>query len=170
MMLGFSSRPWRQQGSNGTSYSDLPNHQTTWETNPTSSTTGHAILTDYSGAARGASLNPSILQTEAGRFLADLDRVYPGSASAATRSGGQLVAHLQNWTLNPLTRGSYTCYLPGQFTSIAGLEGTPVGSLHFAGEHANSFYEWQGFMEGAALSGIQAAREILKDVKLGVLR
>ena len=58
---------------------------------------------------------------------------------------------------------------PGQFTSIAGNEGTPVGNLYFAGEHANSFYEWQGFMEGAALSGIQAATEILQDIKAGRL-
>jgi monoamine oxidase len=65
--------------------------------------------------------------------------------------------------------GSYTWYRPGQFTSIAGNEGKPVGNLYVAGEHANSFYEWQGFMEGAALSGIQAAREILQDVKIGVL-
>src|SRR6476646_11977900 len=29
MMLGFKGRPWLP-GSNGSSYSDLPNHQTTW--------------------------------------------------------------------------------------------------------------------------------------------
>jgi monoamine oxidase len=34
--------------------------------------------------------------------------------------------------------------------------------VHFAGEHTNSFYEWQGFMEGAALSGIDVAERILK--------
>jgi monoamine oxidase len=70
--------------------------------------------------------------------------------------------HLEHWPSNPLTRGSYTCYRPGQFTTIAGHEGTPVGNLYFAGEHTNSFYEWQGFMEGAALSGIDAAQQILK--------
>jgi hypothetical protein len=56
----------------------------------------------------------------------------------------------------------YTCYRPGQFTTIAGHEGTSVGNVHFAGEHTNSFYEWQGFMEGAALSGIDVAARILK--------
>ncbi len=29
----------------------------------------------------------------------------------------------------------------------------------------NSFYEWQGFMEGAALSGITAAQSILTAAK-----
>jgi monoamine oxidase len=44
-----------------------------------------------------------------------------------------------------------------------------VGTVYFAGEHTNSFYEWQGFMEGACLSGIQAAAQILADRKAGRL-
>ena len=52
--------------------------------------------------------------------------------------------------------------LERQFTTIAGWESAPVGNLLFAGEHTNSFYEWQGFMEGALLSGIDAAAQILK--------
>jgi monoamine oxidase len=165
MMVGFSGRPWAAQGSNGTSYSDLPNHQTTWETNPGAATATRAVLTDYSGAARGAGLDPSAPEAEAERFLADLDLVYPGAAAAATRVAGSPVVHLEHWPSNPLTKGSYTCYLPGQFTSIAGLEGLRVGQIHFAGEHVNSFFDWQGFMEGAALSGIDAASEILRDAR-----
>lgn len=169
MMIGFSSRPWIAQGSNGASYSDLSHHQTTWETNPTRATASNAILTDYSSGERGANLNPAQVQSEASSFLTDLDLVYPGSFSAATRSNGQFVALLEHWPSNPLTKGSYTCYKPGQFTTIAGNEGKAVGNLHFAGEHTNSFYEFQGFMEGAALSGIQAAQEILRDIKVGNL-
>ena len=66
------------------------------------------------------------------------------------------------WPNGALTKGSYTCSRPGQFTTIAGLEAQPVGNLHFAGEHTNSFYEWQGFMEGACLSGIAAAAALLR--------
>ena len=169
MMIGFTSRPWVAQGSNGASYSDLAHHQTTWETNPTSATASHAVLTDYSSGERGARLNPARVQTEAFNFLTDLNLVYPGAFAAATRTNGQFLAHLEHWPSNPLTKGSYTCYTRGQFTTIAGNEGKPVGNLHFAGEHANSFYEFQGFMEGAALSGIQAALEILQDIKVGNL-
>ncbi len=61
----------------------------------------------------------------------------------------------------------YTCDLPGQFTTIAGLEGQSVGALKFAGEHADSFYSWQGFMEGAALSGLAVAEELIDDVRHG---
>jgi monoamine oxidase len=103
-----------------------------------------------------------LLQTEVENFLTDLDKVFPGAKAAARRDNGDVVAHLEPWPKNPLTLGSYTCYLPGQFTTIAGLEGLPAGNLFFAGEHANSFYEFQGFMEGAALSGIDAADAIFR--------
>ena len=167
MMVGFSNRLWRVLGSNGTSYSDLPNHQTTWETNPTLGTAARGILTDYSSGPRGVRLNENALQTEVARFLADLNVVYPGTMGAATRIGTDYLAHLEHWPSNPLSKGSYTCYKPGQFTTIAGLEGVHAGNLFFAGEHTNSFYDWQGFMEGAALSGIQAAQDILTAARVG---
>jgi len=44
---------------------------------------------------------------------------------------------------------------------VDGNEGKPIGNLYFAGEHTNSFYDWQGFMEGACLSGIDAANALL---------
>jgi len=162
MMVGFTSRPWLADGSNGGAYADLEHLQTTWETNPTRATATRAIITDYSGGDRGAALDPANVNVEAGLFVAALDKVYPGAQAAARRVGGQIVAHLEHWPTNPLTRGSYTSYKPGQFTTIAGLEGLPAGNLFFAGEHANSFYEWQGFMEGAALSGIDAAQALLR--------
>jgi monoamine oxidase len=160
-MIAFDGRPWSAAGSLGVSYSDLASHQQTWETNPSRSTPAQAILTDYASGRRGAALRPSQLQPQVAAFLADLDRVWPGAAAAARRDArGHYVAHLEPWPSNPLSLGSYTCYRPGQFTTIAGLEGTPVGNVYFAGEHANSFYAWQGFMEGACLSGLDAADAI----------
>jgi monoamine oxidase len=160
MMLGFKGPYWAALGSNGTSYSDLVNHQTTWETNPALATTARAVLTDYSGGNRGKNLSTNV-QAEAGKFLADLDKVFPGALANVAKSGNNYLAHLEHWPSNPLTRGSYTCYLPGQFTSLGGNEGKRVGNLYFAGEHADSFYSYQGFMEGALLSGIATAAEVL---------
>ena len=165
MMIGFDGRPWfTPLGSSGDSFSDLPNHQNTWETNPARATTTSAILTDYSGGARGASLDPAITAAEAALFLADLEKVYPGAGAAVPRDqhGAPTRVHLENWTRNPLARGSYTCNQPGYFTTIAGNEAPPVGNLFFAGEHTSSFYEQQGFMEGAALSGQRAAGEVYR--------
>jgi monoamine oxidase len=171
MMVGFDSRPWLATGSNGTAYSDLPHHQLTWETNPTQANSQRAVLTDYLSGNRGANVQPQQAQAEATLFLEDLDKIYPGAAGAASSiGGGDLRVHLEHWPSNPLAKGSYTCNHPGYFTTIADNERKPVGNVYFAGEHTSSFYEYQGFMEGAVLSGIRAAGEILRDIKLGALK
>ena len=123
MMLGFNGPMWLGLGSNGQSFSDLTNHQNTWETNPSRATGTHAVLTDYSGGDRSAQLDPKRVQTEAAHFLGDLDKVYPGALAAATRDArGNFLAHLEHWPSNPLTKGAYTCNQPGYFTTIADNE------------------------------------------------
>jgi monoamine oxidase len=162
LMVGFEKPYWRDLGSNGASYSDLLNHQTTWETNPAKASGSSAVLTDYSGGERGRTIDRLGAQGAAQLFLSDVERVFPGAAVNVRKTGRGVLAHLEHWPSNPLSLGSYTCYLPGQFTTIAGNESKPAGNIFFAGEHTNSFYEWQGFMEGALLSGIAAAASVLR--------
>jgi monoamine oxidase len=165
MMIGFNGRPWYERSnSNGASYSDLPNHQATWETNPSlAQFSVRGVLTDYSGGNRGARLDPARVQREAEAFLADLDTVYPGSRVLARRDArGNVQAHLENWSRLPLFQGAYTNNQPGYFTTLEGLYAQPAGNIYFAGEHTDSFYSYQGFMEGALLSGARAAAEVLR--------
>jgi monoamine oxidase len=42
----------------------------------------------------------------------------------------------------------------------------PAGNLFFAGEHTDSFHNFQGFMEGAASSGERAAGLILERMNI----
>ncbi|HYW21759.1 MAG TPA: NAD(P)/FAD-dependent oxidoreductase [Nodularia sp. (in: cyanobacteria)] len=164
LMVGFNSRPWSTLNSNGSAYSDLPFIQGTWETNSSKATNIQAVLTNYTGGNLGAKLNPKNIRQQTANFLKNLNFIFPGAENSAVRiKGNEYLAHLENWLLNPLTKGSYTCNQPGYFTTIAGNEGTPVDNLYFAGEHTNSFYEWQGFMEGAANSGINAANQIIRN-------
>jgi monoamine oxidase len=166
-MVGFNSRPWETVGCSGSLYSDKANVQTVWETNPTSASSG-GVLTDYASGDRGVAIGSMNLQTQVSRFLGDLDAIIPGAQASATRTGGNSVlAFREHWPSNPLSRGSYTCYEPGQFTTIAGLEGQAAGRVKFAGEHTDSFYSWQGFMEGACLSGLRAAGEVWDDIRRG---
>ncbi|HLF96861.1 MAG TPA: NAD(P)/FAD-dependent oxidoreductase [Methylococcaceae bacterium] len=191
-MIGFDGRPWAEAGGNGGAYTDLPNVQNTWETNY-SRGGAHGILTDYAGGNRAVALqivepprknasyctschggpggffdmNDSLIQAQAEAFLTDLDAVFPGALQAASGVSGKRVVQRGHWLPQRYARGSYTCYLPGQFTSIAGLESQAAGALKFAGEHADSFYSWQGFMEGACLSGIAAADAVLADMRAG---
>jgi monoamine oxidase len=165
LMVGFRGRPWFElSGSNGASSSDLPNHQVTWETNPSLARNGErGVLTDFSGGERGARLDPMRPSAQAQTFLTDLERIYPGSATLARRDNqGRVVAHLENWSKLPLYMGGYTNNQPGYFTTIEGLYAKPAGRVFFAGEHTDSFYGWQGFMEGALVSGARAADEVLR--------
>lgn len=113
---------------------------------------------------------PGPVQAQVDAFLTDFDKVLPGvKARASVGADGGYVAVRGHWTSQKYSKASYTCPQPGYFTTIAGLEEQPADLLKFAGEHANSFYEWQGYMEGAALSGVTAAGQILADIKAGKL-
>ena len=51
----------------------------------------------------------------------------------------------------------------GQYYTIAGYEGVRQGNVHFAGEHTS--VDFQGWMEGGAITGVRAANEVLADLK-----
>jgi monoamine oxidase len=165
MHVGFNRRFWGDFGSEGASYSDLPNHQTTWEPNPSGASPGNAVLLDYSGGPRAANLNPSNVDLEVSRWLADVEKIWGGAIAAAKKTApAKFLAHMQHWPSDPFSKGSYTCNRPGYFTQLEGRVGTPAGNLFFCGEHTDSFYEWQGYMEGALNSGIRAAGELLAEL------
>ena len=64
--------------------------------------------------------------------------------------------------LLPVFKAAYACYRPGQWTTIGGSEGESVGNLHFAGEHTS--VDFQGYMNGGAQSGADAAAAVLATV------
>jgi monoamine oxidase len=92
-------------------------------------------------------------------FFAELDRIWPGVAS---KWNGK--ATFGNAQADPNILASYSCWLVGQCTTIAGHEARAQGRVHFAGEHTS--VEYQGFMEGGAESGFRAADEILADYRI----
>lgn len=160
--VGFTRRFWGDHGSEGSSYSDLPNHQTTWEPNPSKATPGNAVLLDYSGGNRAKNLNPAQTNLDVARWLNDLETIWGGAISAAKKTAPNVfVAHMQHWPSDPFSKGSYSSNQPGYFTQMEGRVGAPAGNLFFCGEHTDSFYDWQGYMEGALNSGIRAANELL---------
>lgn len=63
-----------------------------------------------------------------------------------------------NWIDYPYTKGSYSCYKTGQWSTIAAHVKMPIGKILFAGEHCSR--NFQGFMNGGAESGREAAEEL----------
>lgn len=154
LMVGFSERIWRTaHRSNGSTLTNLP-YQLTWETSrlqPGAS----GILTNFTGGRHGLELGEGSAAEQAARLTQQLEYIFPGAA-AARRGMREVRFH---WPSHPWTKGSYASYRTGQWTSIAGAEGEPVGRLYFAGEHCSRAA--QGFMEGACETGERAAQEIL---------
>jgi monoamine oxidase len=62
------------------------------------------------------------------------------------------------WQRDPYTRGAYAFYRPGQWFTLRPILHKPHGKVLFAGEH---LADWQGFMEGAVVTGEAAARMLL---------
>jgi monoamine oxidase len=126
----------------------------------------HGVLNFYVG---GDQVPPVLAgdTTEVGRrFVAQLDKVLPGTAAFAT--GNYLRTR---WTREPYTRGAYTNLEPGQYTRFAAYrwieaedpdERVEVGfrNLLFVGEHTSD--EYYGFMNGAAQTGRLAAEAALR--------
>ncbi len=170
LFLQFDTRYWYQQGgpwpanNNGFFITDLP-IQVLWDVSLGQSGTG-GLLVDYTSGPRGAAYNPPApyttsadtpeIQFYAQRCLEELEKVFPGISSHFTGK-----AALSYPTGDPYLRGSYSCWLVGQYTLFAGYERVRQGPIHFAGEHCSILY--QGYMEGAARTGALAAREVLRD-------
>jgi monoamine oxidase len=160
IMGAFSSRIWRtEHGAIGSITSDLPLQQT-WDTS-IGQDGESGLLTNFVGGERGVESGKGSAEAWLTGILPDLDAIYPGAAAAYVPDS----AVRMHWPSYEFTRGSYTCYRPGQW-SFWTLEGQREGGVHFCGEHTSP--EFQGWMEGGAETGGRVAKEILDDLKLAL--
>lgn len=173
LQLQFTSRYWNQPGpwpgiSNGAAYSDT-GFQNTWDVSR-AQPGASGILVDYTGGDVTTAIRASTAYSDAGtstqvanaakRFLDQIEPVYPGLTSRWDRRATLSLPHL-----DPNLNCSYSYWQVGQYTTIAGREGLRQGNVHFAGEHTS--IDFQGWMEGGAITGVRAANEILDDLKFG---
>ena len=95
MMIGFTCRPWLEQGSNGVSHSDLPYHQVTWESNPTSASDQYSTIVNLASGQLGSRLKVDDFQQDAKRFLTNLDKIYPGAKNRVRYNrSGHICGHI----------------------------------------------------------------------------
>lgn len=151
LFLGFNGRPWRTNGYTGYLFSDRAT-QSGWDSGQLQPTSQSAF-TVYLGGRAGIEVGTGSAQSQASQFLTVLEAAWPG---AQAKFNGKVERF--HWPTHPHTMASYACYRVGQFSTIAGAEGKPVGNLFFAGEHCSAWY--QGFMNGAAETGRMAAEDV----------
>lgn len=156
LMVGLNSRPWREQGFAGYCFTDEA-VQMGWDNSQLQPGSAGGF-TMFSGGNAGITVGEGTAEFQAKRLLPGVEKIFPGFT--AQLNGNTERFH---WPSNRFALGSYSCYKPGQWTAFAGAEKMPVGNLFFAGEHCS--YDFQGFMEGAAATGKEAAEKILAVVK-----
>jgi monoamine oxidase len=151
MMVGLNARPWMSLNVSAYTFTDLP-FQCCWDTSR-GQDGQHAILTNFTGGRQGLVIGEGALADRAKEFVAQADKVFPGTAAAYTGKAVRQIWPKYEWTL-----GSYTCYRPGQYQRYNGALEEPQGRLIFAGEHT---MEENGFMNAAVESGERAAKQVL---------
>lgn len=155
VMGEFSERVWlTQHDSSGTVTGDA-DFQQTWDTS-IGQAGAAGVLTNFLGGATGAASGAGTADEWIQGILPDLDAVFPGVQAAYANKAVRM-----HWPTVPTTKGSYTCYKPGQW-GTQGIEGQREGNLHFCGEHCS--IDFQGWMEGGAETGTIVAAEVLDDL------
>lgn len=83
----------------------------------------------------------------------DLCAIFPGACPKA------IGIHAQPWQKDEYTQGAYALFRPGQWFGIRAVLQEPHLRVYFAGEH---LADEQGFMEGAVVTGLEAAENVQK--------
>ena len=160
IMLQFNNRPWNTDKYTGVSLEDTLAAQT-WETT-TYQPGPQGILLSFPAGAQVAGLAsrygltvdqgpaPALMASD---WLLSFEQIFPGATAAYNG-----IAYYSIGLLDPHILGAWSNYLIGQYTLFSGVEALAEGGIHFAGEHTSP--NFQGFMEGAVVSGERAAGEI----------
>lgn len=155
LMLGFKKRYWRDLGFAGYYFTDSI-LQSGWDNSELQGpVTGG--LTIYSGGDQALAVGNGSVISQVNTHMPFLENLYPGAKINYNNKAERFIWPTYKWT-----KCSYTCFHPGQYTTIAGNEIKPVGKIFFAGEHCS--YNFQGYMNGGAETGRRAAENILKSL------
>lgn len=156
LSIPFQKRIWRTDyGSTISVYTDRP-FQNTWESARYSPGPG-GWVTELRGGRAGVALGSGSPQQQADELVQDLERLFPGISQVDRGSAVRSI-----WSTNPYVFGSYSCYLPGQWTRFGGAEIERIGNIWFAGEHCS--IGSQGYMDGACETAERTARSLLAKI------
>ncbi len=152
---GFSKPLWRELGFTGFSFTDTI-FQNGWDNSQLQIGDGAGYTIFTGGNASDQLANFSDFEIAA-QLMPVLENLFPGITPLQT----QKFARYQ-WASSPFAKASYACFKPGQYTTLEGAQREPSGNIYFAGEHCS--FEFQGFMNGAAQTGREAAEAIIQAI------
>lgn len=113
---------------------------------------GPPVLLCFIEGRHAVALSGESKATRREKVLASLVRFF-GEAAASP------IAYDDNdWLTEPWTHGYVAAMPPGAMTRYGHALREPFGRIHWAGAETSA--QWQGYIEGAVLSGIRAAEEV----------
>ena len=168
VIVGYDDSGWRPtMGFGGAVWAAGP-FSAIWEAASLAPAPGPAALCFFLGGKQVDAAR-SVPSAQLAREFSDIARrLLPG----LPQPNGRI--RRTRWCEDPLTRGAYSCFAPGQYSRFAPLlaiepEDGPVrvpqaGPLLFAGEHLSD--EFPGFMNGALQTGRMAAEALLAPAEM----
>lgn len=152
VLCAYATPFWRANGLNGQVASDQGPAKVVFDVSPPGAEVGILLAFVEGGDARRWTR-----LGDADRRRLVLDRLVDHFGAEARTPMDYLE---QDWTAEEFSRGCYSAHFaPGVWTSYGEVLRPPIGRVHWAGtEYAT---RWNGYMEGAVLSGEAAADEIL---------
>ena len=161
LITSYKEKIWRNRyNSAGSIFADLQ-FQNTWEASHSRYTGVEGIIINFTGGRQGLVIGTRMPEFHDQKLLTQLEKVFPGISKQRLPQVNSIRAY---WVGEKYNRGSYSCYLVGQWTQIHGSERERVGNLFFAGEHTS--VDFPGYMEGGCETGEAAALEIMQDLGL----
>jgi monoamine oxidase len=170
LFAGFNQKIWREQETGFVTeiWTDL-GFSEAWDDTQRQVSRNNRALTFFLGGDQVRQTQSGSATQQGMRLVNQLENAIPGSRTAAN---GKFLR--TKWAKDPLTRGGYTFFKPGQLTEFGEFlyiesdvpeerQDVNVGNLVFAGEHlSDTFY---GFMNGAAETGRLAAEVVIRQIR-----
>jgi len=155
VFIGVKNKSWRAKGSQGYTFTDL-SFGCGWDSSQMQSD-AEGSFTVFGGGDFSDMVNGKSADELTKKFLPDFDKIFPGTGKAYSNNTSKFC-----WQVNPYSMAAYSSFKAGQWSTLAGWEGVPVGEIYFAGEHVSR--EFQGYMNGAAQTGRVAAEMLVKSM------
>jgi monoamine oxidase len=151
-ILGVNQKPWRKAQRQGYTFTDR-SFGAGWDSSQMQSQ-DKGSFTVFGGGDFGDYINETPDAVLREKITASLDQIFPSEGNIYTEKNLKWC-----WGPYPLSKGGYSAFKKGQWSTLSGWEGKPVGNIFFAGEHVSK--EFQGYMNGAAETARVAVEKML---------
>jgi monoamine oxidase len=151
-ILGVNQKPWRKANQQGYTFTDQ-SLGAGWDSSQMQ-LPDKGSFTVFGGGDFGNYMKEADESSLREKITSSLELIYPSSGEVYTGKSFRWL-----WGAFPLSMGGYSAFKKGQWSTLSGWEGTPVGNIFFAGEHVSK--EFQGYMNGAAETSRMAVEKML---------